>query len=74
MFSFIDGMLSQNSYATDIESQLDELLESDVTEDTAAKFWSQVAERASRYKEDSIPAKREIELHGAQTHRRCSGS
>ena len=38
MFSFIDEMLSSNSYATDIESLLGELFELQVTEDTAAKF------------------------------------
>ena len=61
MFSCIDEMLSSNSYATDIESLLDELFESQVTEDTAAKFQSQAADRASRYKNDSVPTKREIE-------------
>ena len=62
MFSFIDEMLSSNSYATDIESLLDELFESQVTEDTAAKFRSQAADPASRYKEDFMPTKREIEI------------
>ena len=60
MFSFIDDMLSSNSYAS--EALLDEIFESQVTEDTAAKFWSQ-ADRASRYKKDSIPTKREIEFN-----------
>ena len=63
MFSSIDEMLSSNSYATDIESLLDELFESQATEDTAAKFRSQVADRASRYKKDSMPTKREIEFN-----------
>ena len=47
--------------------------ESQATEDTAAKFRSQVADRASRYKKDSMPTKREIEFNfrGTEADRRC---
>ena len=62
MVSFIDDMLSSTSCTTDIESLLDELFESQVTEDTAAKFQSQAAGRASRHRNDSMPTEREIEF------------
>ena len=35
----------------------------DVTEDRATKFWNQAADRASRYKKDSMPTKHEIEFN-----------
>ena len=63
MFSVVDEMQSSNSYAADIESLLDELYESQVTEDTAAKFRSQAADRAFKYKKEFVPTKREIEVN-----------
>ena len=56
-------MLSSYVYGTDIRSLLEELFESQVTEDTAAKFGSHAAERASRYKKDSMPTECEVELN-----------